>query len=314
MDLSIIIVSYGTRDVTLACLASAFACKLDAEVIVVDNASEDGSADAISQCHPGVRLVRNPQNVGFAAANNQGMAMARGRYWLLLNSDTLVLGDVLARSVEYMDANPAVGVMGCRVLNPDRSLQRTCFRYPSMLNLVLMLVGLDRLPWPAFFGRHQMTDWKRDTERNVDVVTGCYMMVRPSAAQQIGLLDEAFFFCGEETDWCWRFRHGGWQVRFAPVGEIIHIGNASGKLYKFRRDLMLSEGLVRLHRKRSGVVGAVLAWSLLFLFNVTRAWWWGGCFLLGGGKPTRDRCRHFSSVVMSFKQAWPAQKVDPCAT
>jgi GT2 family glycosyltransferase len=308
MDLSILIISYNTRELTLACLASVFAqthgCEF--EVIVVDNASSDGSAEAIAEQFPRVNLVRNAENRGFAAANNQGMRCAHGRYVLLLNSDTLVLENVLADSVEYMDQHRDVGVMGCRVLNPDRTLQPTCFQYPSLINIVLLVSGLDRLPWPLFFGRHKMSGWLRDSERDVDVVTGCYFLVRTGVIEEVGLLDESFFFCGEETDWCQRIHAAGWRIRFAPVGEIIHIGNASGKHYRFRRDLMLSEGLVRLHRKHAGLVTAAIVWLLLLLFNASRAAIWGAVAAFTWRTWAIEKFGHFLRVTGSFNQAWPA--------
>jgi GT2 family glycosyltransferase len=231
--------------------------------------------------------------------------LATGSYVLLLNSDTIVLEDVLPRSVGYMDEHPDVGVLGCRVLNVDRTVQLTCFRYPTLLNLGLKATGLFRLDWPHWFGREHLRGWQRDSEREVDVVTGCFMMVRRSAIDQVGLMDESFFFCGEETDWCTRFRRAGWKVRFAPVGEIIHIGNASGRQHRYQRDLMLSEGLVRLHRKHSGLLSAAIAWCLLLVFNASRAAFWCAASIVSPVPAYRDRRDHFLAVIWSLGRAWP---------
>jgi GT2 family glycosyltransferase len=229
-DVSIVIINWNTREVLRNCLASVFEGRtgLSVEVLVIDNASTDGSAEMVARSFPQVKLTVNAENRGFAAANNMGIRTASGRYILLLNSDTVLLRDVLARSMQYMDEHPRVGVFGCRVLNADLTLQLTCQRYPSVLNCFIAASGLTHLPWPQLVGREQMLDWRRDDEREVDVVSGCYMLVRSEAVRTVGLLDEAFFFCGEEADWCKRFRYRGWQLRFAPVGEIIHIGNVSG--------------------------------------------------------------------------------------
>jgi len=307
MDLSIVIVSWNTREITRACLSSVYEHLdgLEMEVFVVDNNSEDGSQEMIAEEFPQVRLIVNQDNRGFATANNQAIREATGRHVLLLNSDTEILGDVLPASVHYMDNHERVGVMGCRVLNPDRTMQPTCFMFPSMLNLALLTSGLSQVSRPRFFGRGQMNDWRRDCVRDVEVVTGCYMLVRRKAMDDVGLLDESFFFCGEETDWCRRFRAAGWVNRFAPVGEIVHIGNASGRKYSHKRDVMLTAGLVRYHRKHNGVPGAAIVWLMLFGFNLSR---WIGWTLLRPvlrSEKASARSVHFARVVRDFGQVWP---------
>ena len=184
-------------------------------------------------------------------------------------------------------------------------MQRTCFMVPSLLNLSLMTSGLANLRRPRFFSRMQMCDWNRDSEREVDVVTGCYMMVRRAAMEQVGWLDESFFFCGEETDWCVRLRKAGWRIVFSPVGEIIHIGNASGRRFEAKRDLMLSEGLVRFHRKHGGLLAGVAAYIVLWLFNCSHALAWTVLALLKRTDAARKRRDHFCRVTMSFSSAWP---------
>ena len=194
MDLSIIIVNWNTRDMLRNCLASIPGQDgLQKEIIVIDNASEDGSAAMVAGEFPDVRLIRNGANLGFATATNQGLRAAGGRHLLLLNSDTLVLGDVLADSVRYMDEHADVGMMGCRVLNEDGTTQMTCSRYPSFFNLLLQTLGLNRLARPRWLQRYQMLDWARDDEREVEVVSGCYLVARRTTLAQIGLLDESLF-------------------------------------------------------------------------------------------------------------------------
>jgi GT2 family glycosyltransferase len=276
VDLSIVIVNWNTRQLLRECIASvlANAGKLAIELFVVDNASSDGSAEMVRNNFPTVKLIENDRNRGFAAANNQALRVARGRFVLLLNSDTIALEDVLEKSVKYLDEHADVAVMGCRVLNPDRTLQPTCFEYPSLLNLFLLTSGLSRLPWPRFLGKYQMNGWKRDTERDVDVVTGCYMLVRRAVLPEVGLMDESFFFFGEETDWCRCFRKHGWRVRFAPVGEIIHYGGASAKQSNYHRENMLNVAIIHLHHKHGGLIGAFAAWTMMFVFCCTRYALW----------------------------------------
>ncbi|MEM7179015.1 MAG: glycosyltransferase family 2 protein [Pseudomonadota bacterium] len=305
MDLSIVIVNWNTRAMLRDCLHSVCArlAPLRAEIWVVDNASVDGSPQMVSAEFPRVNLIRNQENRGFAAANNQALCRARGRHVLLLNSDTLVRGDVLAASVRYLDQNPHVGAMGCRVLNGDESLQITCSRYPSLLNLCLQATGLNRLPG-AFFDRYRMTRWQRREARRVDVISGCFLMVRRAAMEQVGVLDERFFFYGEETDWCRRLNDAGWRLMLAPVGEIIHFGGGSAGKLNHRRNLMLSEGTIRYHRKHNGMIGGAACWALLAGFNLSRAIGWT-CFGLAAGGPARETGRAFQRIVSCFGAAWP---------
>ena len=177
MDLSILIISWNTLDMTRACLASVFEGLggLSAEVIVVDNASDDGTVMMIEAEFSQVRLIRNDRNRGFAAANNQAIAEASGRHVLLLNSDTLVRGDVLPASVAFLDAHPDVGAMGCKVLNIDGSVQETNFDFPTLPRMVAGIVGLRKL------GLHRPNP---ERETDVDVVAGCYILVRRAVIEQ----------------------------------------------------------------------------------------------------------------------------------
>ena len=291
-DLSVIIVEWNTRDLLRDCLTSVCARHaIRTEVIVIDNASSDGSAEMVAAEFPQVTLIRNGENRGFAAATNQGLAESRGRHFLLLNSDTRVLGSVLEASVRYLDAHPDVGAMGCRVLNPDGTVQRTCSGWPRLTDLVFMATGLWKLPRPRRLGRYLMTQWSRDTEREVEVISGCYLLIRAAVVAEVGPLDEAFFFFGEETDWCRRIRAAGWRLMFAPVGEIVHHGSASARRLSHRRDLMLTQATVRLHRKHGGPGAGHAAWAILFAFNLSRALMWSVRWRHSG------RAQHFRGVV-----------------
>jgi GT2 family glycosyltransferase len=302
------VVSWNTRDELRDCLRSTLAglTGTTGEVIVVDNASDDGSADMVHREFPGARLVRNDENIGFAGGCNIGLRAASGRHLLLLNPDTLVLGDVLAATVAYLDAHADVGAVGCRVLRPDGTVEPTCFRDPSVLNTLLGVSGLARLPWPRWFGRERMTDWQRDSERDVEVVTGCFLAVRREVVEQVGLLDDGYFFCGEESDWCRQMRQAGWAVRFAPVGEIVHESGAAGRKLDHRRDLLLDAGLVRYAHKNDGAVAGRTMWGLLWVFAASRGAAWA---LVASGHPRRsrrDRARlrrdHFRRVVRDYAE------------
>ena len=230
IDVSIIIVNWNTRDILRKCIESVYTQSRNIELIVIDNASTDRSANMVKKLFPHVFLIENQENKGFAAANNQGINIARGRYVLLLNSDTVVLDNAVAKTVRFADAHLDAAVVACRVLNPDKTLQPTCFMFPSILNMLLSTTYLYKLfPKSKFFGRERMTWWDRRDEREVDVVTGCFMLVRREAIEQVGVMDEQFFMYGEETDWCYRFKQTGWKIMFAPVGEIVHLGGQSSQ-------------------------------------------------------------------------------------
>ena len=238
IDVSVIIVNWNTIDLLRACIASVFNAtrSINFEVIVIDNASADGSVEMVRQEFGKAIVIANAKNVGFAAANNQGMAIATGRYVLLLNSDTIVLDGAIEKTIAYADRWPDTAALGCRILNPDRSLQNSCFMFPSLLNLLLFSTYLYRLfPRSRFFGREQMTWWDRDDAREVDVVTGCYMLVRKQAIDEVGMMDSGFFMYAEETDWCYRFKSKGWKNRFTPDAEIVHLGGASAAKLGSRR-------------------------------------------------------------------------------
>lgn len=304
-DLSVVIVNWNTLAMLRDCLDSLFGSGVTAslEVFVVDNGSTDGSPGMVEAEFPSVKLIRNTRNMGFAAANNQALRIAKGRHVLLLNSDTLVHDGVIDASIDYMDHNPHVGMMGCRVLNADGTVQTTCSRFPTLANLLLLTSGLFKVPGLSVARRYRMEDWQRDDERDVEVVSGCYLMARRAATESVGLLDENFFFFGEETDWCRRFLAHGYAVRFAPVGTITHFGGGSSKSLNSKRDLMLSEATVRLHRKHGGLAAAAAAWSILLVFNASRYAYWSVKSLTQ--RPGIDRSGHFRGVVAGFRTAWP---------
>ncbi len=309
-DLSIIIVSWNTRDVLRHCLQSVVdgLGGLQTEVFVVDNASHDASAAMVAQDFPQFRLIANSDNVGFAVANNQAIKLASGKYVLLLNPDTLVRGDVLLRSFEYMEQHAAVGALACRVLNGDGSVQLTCGGYPTLWNLFLLSSGLFRCKWPSAFSRYQLLNWKRDSERDVETITGCYMFARATAIAKVGLLDESFFCYGEETDWCRRFWNAGCPLRFAPVGEITHFGSLSSRQCSHRRDVMLTDGLIRLHNKHGGKLSAIAAWTILWLFQVSRWCYWSLAAMATRLPAAKARRDHFGGVLRDFGNLWPTRR------
>jgi GT2 family glycosyltransferase len=277
LDVSTVIVNWNTCGILRDCLASLYAntANITFKVIVVDNASSDGSVDMIKSEFPQVELIVNAENRGFAAANNQAIAVGKGRYVLLLNSDTVVLDGALDKIVAFADSHPEAGIVTCRALNKDRTLQPTCFMFPSVLNMFLWAICLARLfPTSRFFGRERMTWWDRNDVREVDVATGCFMLVRREAMDQIGLLDERFFMYGEETDWCYRFRKAGWKILFTPDAEIIHLGGASTGQVRMEMALEYVASISLFFKKHTSRLSYRLACLLLALCFSLRALYW----------------------------------------
>jgi GT2 family glycosyltransferase len=263
---------------------------VDFEVIVVDNASNDGSVEMVKKDFPQVTLIENLQNHGFAAANNQGINIAKGQYVLLLNSDTVILDKTIQKTVSFADAHPEAAVVGCRVLNPDRTLQPTCFMFPSILNMLLSTTYLYKLfPKSKFFGRERMTWWDRNDVREVDVVTGCFMLVRQEAIKKVGTMDERFFMYSEETDWCYRLRKAEWKILFIPDAEIIHFGGQSSKQAAAKMVLLLRGSRLLFFKKHKGPLVSALACLFIGLFFVLRIPYWFTKALLSN-KRERNAC------------------------
>lgn len=304
MDISIIIVNWNTCSVLKDCLASIFGQQqtVSFEVIVVDNASSDKSVEMVSQDFPDVKIIQNSENRGFAAANNQGIASASGRYVLLLNSDTVILNDALGKTVGFADSRSEAAVIGCRVLNLDGSLQRSCFMFPSILNLLLNLFSLHKL-WPRskFFGRERMSWWDFDTEHEVDAVVGCFMLVRKEALEQAGGMDEEFFMYAEEADWCYRFKKAGWKILFTPEAEIIHLEGQSSKLATTRMLLQLYGSTLKFIRKHYSKTGYKTACVLIWLFFAIRVPVW--FFRASLSKAEKKYCRmRLSTYIDGMKK------------
>lgn len=230
MVVSVIIVSWNAKAFLLQCIGSVMAHgpSDSLEIIVVDNASSDGSPEAVRDRFPGVRLICNDRNYGFAKANNIGIAASTGRYLFLVNSDVVVSANCFARTMAYMDAHSDIGMLGPKILGSDGQTQRSCMRYPSLANALSRALALDSLfPHSALSGGQLLTFWRHDEARGVEVINGCFWMLRRSAVDQVGLLDERFLIYGEDIDWCRRFKAHGWKVVFFPGAEALHYGGGS---------------------------------------------------------------------------------------
>jgi GT2 family glycosyltransferase len=227
---SVLVISYNTRALTLACLRSvAGATRLPHEVIVVDNDSRDGSAVAIAEEHPEVRLVARPDNLGFAGGNNLAAGLAAGEYLLLLNPDTVVLEGAIDRLVAFARARPEAGIWGGRTIFADGSLNpSSCWRRMTLWNVFCRTTGLTGIfPRSALLNAEAYGGWERDSERAVDIVQGCYLLIRRELWQSLGGFDPVFFMYGDDADLCLRARALGARPRMTPDSVIVHYGGAS---------------------------------------------------------------------------------------
>jgi GT2 family glycosyltransferase len=279
MDVSIIVVNWNTRELLRDCLDSIIkqTQQFSFEIIVVDNASSDGSASMCEQYFPAVKVIANNTNRGFAAANNQGMQIASGRYTLLLNPDTVVLDGAIDCCVAYADAHLDIGIVGCQVLERDGQIQQTGFSFPSPWNLFLTLTGLPRLfPRSQLFTKPQLGWWKRDSEEDIDVISGMFMLVRQEAIQQVGVMDESYFIYAEEADWCFRFHKAGWRRVFFPEARIIHVdgGGKSTSQVNVKMLVQLQKSMMIYFGKNLGFVPWMTAKVLFLLSNAARFLGW----------------------------------------
>lgn len=223
--LSVIVVNWNTRDMLRACLRSAHETLPPPtfEVLVVDNASHDGSAAMVRSEFPDARITANDENVGFGRANNQAICSARGEYLLLLNPDAQLQPYTARRLVEHLDSEPSVAITAGEVRNPDGTFQSGYFTFPTFAHHVRCVLNRERghyLRWKATYSRHPPV-------REVDWVAGACMVVRRRAIEDAGLFDERYFLFSEETDWCFRMRLAGWKVHYLSDVGVVHLGGGS---------------------------------------------------------------------------------------
>jgi GT2 family glycosyltransferase len=275
-DVTIVVVSYNTAHLLERLFAAieAACTTLEAQLIVVDNASHDNSVDIFRSKFPKAELIENRINVGFARANNQAISRARGRYILLLNTDAFLEPDTLRKTVDFMDSHLHCGVLGVKLVGLDGSLQPSCRYFPTPWNLFLQSTGLKWL-----FPNNQLVDdmsWDHNSVRECDWVTGCYYLVRREVIDSIGLFDSRYFLYFEEVDHCRAVRQAGWKVMYYPFTKVLHIGAESarvGQVLNTSRQVseLQIESQLLYFRKHHGLSGVVIAMLLATLAAVIDA-------------------------------------------
>ncbi len=327
-DLSVIIVSWNVCDLLADCLESVTGSRLQVagstdqpstfqpvtiEVIVVDNASSDGSAEMVAAEFPRVRLIANTENRGFTGGNNQGIEVARGRYILFLNPDTAVVGDALARMVSYLQAHDEVGVVGPQLRYGDGSLQSSRRRFPTFVSALFESTPLawhwPNNPWARWYrmeeggsrGAEEPVRGNGGTAvREVDWLVGAAFMTRRAVLEQVGGFDEGYFMYSEELDWCRRVKAAGWRLIYLPAAQIIHYEGKSSEQIVAARHIRFHTSKVRYFRKFHGRAAAeVLRVFTLAAFAVE----WGleaVKWLLGSKRPVRrDRMAAYAQLLRS---------------
>ncbi len=237
VDVSIIIVSYNTKELLLACLTALEKTKTKEdrwEIIVVDNASMDGSVEGIKNYDlriKNLKIIQNTENLGFAAGNNIGIKAARGKYILLLNSDTEVHEGAVSKIREFLDAHPQAGVATGKLILPDGSMDPACHRgFPTPWAAFTYMIGLERLfPHSSLFARYHQGYKDLATAHEIDSPSGAFFMVRREVIERIGMLDEDYFMYGEDLDWSYRIKQAGWQIWFVPDTTVLHRKKRSGR-------------------------------------------------------------------------------------
>lgn len=264
IDVSFIIVSWNAKNFLIDCLQSITdTTTISKEIFVIDNASSDGSPEAVAERFPDVILIRNPDNYGFAKANNIGIKMATGKYICLVNSDVIVLPGCIDNLLKFMEQRPNIGMVGPRILNADGSLQPSCRNLPSFFSTFCRTTALDTVfPNTRFFCGCQFKWWKHDCERKVEVLSGCFWFVKQEAINKVGGLDEDFFFYAEDIDWCKRFNDSGWDIMFYPGAGAIHLGGASSSNMPERFYVEQRKANLIYWKKHHGNVGKIFYWFM----------------------------------------------------
>ncbi len=268
MNLSIIIVSWNTRDILAQCLSSIFRHPpTDTfEVWVVDNASTDASAQMVKSDFPAVRLLENYQNIGFAPANNQAIRVADGEYVLLLNPDTEVFAGTFDALLDFLRAHPNVGAVGPKTLNPDGSLQTSCYPFPTLSRELWRLLHLDKI---VPYGSYRMVEWSAHP-REVDALLGACMLFPRSVLDEIGLFDESYFMYTEEIDLCYRVQQSGRKLFWVPEASIVHYGGQSTQQIAAEMFLQLYRSKLQFFRKHYGITAGFFYKLILFFTALPR--------------------------------------------
>lgn len=280
IDISVVIVAWNAKPYLALCLESLVNAppRRSMEVLVVDNASTDGTVYMIETKFPWIMLIKSNENLGFAKGNNVAIRHCRGRYVALVNPDVIVLPGCLDALADFLDQNPKVGNVGPRVFNPDMTQQSTCRRFPTLWNNFCSAVGIaTRFKKSKFFAGEHMFFFPHNRTLAVDVLVGCFSFIRRQALEDVGLLDEGLFMYGDDVDWCRRCWKAGWQVVFFPGARAIHDRGKTTAPYPVRFALAQQRSVLYYWAKHHGFVGQLGIRSIMLLQHTIR-------YLVGAAK------------------------------
>lgn len=276
-DMSVVLVCWNNKTYLDPCLRSLYEGSLKStfDVVVVDNGSVDGSQQMLAEKYPDVMLIQNESNVGLGRASNQGIRATTGRYVLLLNNDTLVEGPSLDMLVEFLDAHPDAGAVGGKLLNPDGSFQSGYASFSTLLEEFLIVTHIGELIWAGY-----PTHGDSNEIKSTGWLSSACLLVRRSALDHIGLLDESYFIYGDEADLQYRLSKAGWKVYSLPSSKIIHFGGRSMDRWKRRK--MVYRGKLLFYQKNYGFVKTLILRAMFFVMSFFKLLIWSVAFLLPG--------------------------------
>jgi GT2 family glycosyltransferase len=269
LDMSIVLVCWNNKAYLDPCLKSLYegGLKSSFDVVVVDNGSTDGSQQMLAEKYPEVILVQNEGNVGLGKASNQGIKATNGRHVLLLNNDTLVNGPALDVLVDYLDAHPEAGATAGKLLNPDGSFQSGYAPFSTLLEEFLIVTHIGEMLWPGYPSHGDSNEIKA-----AGWMSSACLLVRRTALDQVGLLDEGYFIYGDEADLQYRLNKAGWKVAFLPNSSIIHFGGRSMDRWKRRK--MVYRGKMMFYKNNYGFLSTLLLRLLFFVMSLLKLLVW----------------------------------------
>ena len=275
VDMSIVLVCWNNKAYLDPCLQSLYegGLKSSFDVVVVDNGSTDGSQQMLAEKYPDVMLIQNEGNVGLGKASNQGIEATNGCHVLLLNNDTLVNGPALDVLVEYLDAHPEVGATAGKLLNPDGSFQSGFAPFSTLLEEFLIVTHIGEILWPGYPSHGDSNEIKE-----TGWMSSACLLVRRTALDQIGLLDESYFIYGDEADLQYRLNKAGWKVVFLPNSSIIHFGGRSMDRWKRRK--MVYRGKMMFYKKNYGFFSTLLLRLVFFVMSLLKLLVWCVGFII----------------------------------
>lgn len=277
IDISAIIINWNTKALLLDCVDSLYQTTRESslEIIVVDNASTDGSIDALQKSFPEVQTIVNPDNFGFAKANNIGIKQAQGSYICLINSDVKALDGVLDKMRLYMESHPEIGALAPKTFFGDMRIQKNCREFPTLRNICCQEFFLDTLfPTVSALRGRAMIHCDYDATMEIEVLSGCFLMVRREVVKQVGMLDERFFFYSEDVDWCKRIHDAGWKLVHYPEAQAIHFGYGSSSSAPIRFQLEMLKANWQYWGKHKSRLECALFWLIKFIGTLGRATAW----------------------------------------